>query len=262
MSASSIVLLLTVMLASAVEMVEALTIILASGITRGWRSTLEGVAVALVALAAIVGILGVALINYVPINILRLIVGFLLLVFGLQWLTKAILRAAGYKALRDEAAVYNKQVNSLSRSADIRKGKRDSLAFAISFKGMFLEGIETVLIVISFGAPTGQLGLAAIGALIAALIIGIAGVVMARPLTRIPENYMKLGVGVLLSTFGIFWLVEGAGIEWSFSDLTLLFLFVILVATTYGLITFFRRSRRQSSKEACPRCQDLKKSSG
>ncbi len=249
MSASSIVLLLTVMLASAVEMVEALTIILASGITRGWRSTLEGVAVALVTLAAIVSVLGVALINYVPIDILRLIVGFLLLVFGLQWLSKAILRAAGYQALRDEAAVYNKEVKTLSQSAGAMRGKQDSLAFAISFKGMFLEGLETVLIVISFGVPTGQLGLAAIGALIAALIIGIAGIVLARPLTRIPENYMKLGVGILLSTFGIFWLGEGAGIEWSSGDASLLILFIILVATTYELITYFKRRRKKISRE-------------
>ncbi len=243
-------LLLTVLLASAVEMVEAMTIVLASGITRGWRSTFEGVGVALVALVALVIVLGVALINYVPINVLRLIVGFLLLVFGLQWLHRAILRASGYKALRDEAAVYDRNVKNLSRSRNILSGKRDSLAFAISFKGVFLEGLEIVIIVISFGAPTGQLGIAALGAAIAIVVIGVIGVIMARPLTRVPENYMKLGVSILLTTFGIFWLGEGVGIEWVTNDGFLLILFVTLIIITIGLIYYFQKKRIQASGEA------------
>ena len=246
---STLLLLITVILTSAVEMVETLTIVLASGMTRGWRSTIEGTVVALITLAAIVVILGLTLINYVPVDILRLVVGFLLLIFGLQWLSRAILRASGYKALRDEAAVYQNKVETLSRSGGILHGKRDSLAFAISFKGVFLEGLETVIIVISFGAPTGQLGIAALGAVIAALIMGIAGIVMARPLTRIPENYIKLGVGTLLTAFGIFWLGEGVGIEWITDDVFLLILFAILVLTAYGLIKYFKRKRIQTYRE-------------
>lgn len=239
-------LLITVMLASAVEMVEALTIILASGISRGWRSTLEGTVAALIALAAIVIVLGVALINYIPIDVLRLIVGFLLLVFGFQWLSKAILRASGYKAQRDEAEVYNRNVRSLSQAGNVIKGRRDSLAFAISFKGVFLEGLEIVIIVISFGTPTGQLGIATIGAVIAVFIIGIAGIIVARPLTRVPENYMKLGVSILLSTFGIFWLGEGAGIEWVTGDVFLLILFATLFVITSGLIFYLRRRKHRT----------------
>jgi uncharacterized membrane protein len=242
---STIALVLTVMAASAVEAVEALTIILASGITRGWRSTWEGAALAFVALAAIVAILGTTLIQHVDISLLRVIVGTLLLIFGLQWLTKAILRASGYKALHNEAKIFEREVAELSREKELRKGKRDSLAFVVSFKGVFLEGMEVIMIVISFGLSAGndysQLKYAALGALIAILAIAIVGLVVAKPLTKVPENTLKLGVGTLLVTFGIFWMGEGAGVQWPMEDIFLAVIFAIIGLTAFSLIFYFKR---------------------
>ena len=242
-------LLIAVALASAVEMVEAMTIILASGITRSWRSTLEGTAVALAALAAIVAILGPSLVNYVPIDSLRLVVGFLLLIFGLQWLRKAILRASGFKGLHDEAAIYQREVATLSKAPNIMRGQRDGVAFAVSFKGVFLEGLEVVMIVISFGAPAGQLKLAALGAAGAALVVGIAGAALARPLATVPENWMKLGVGLLLTTFGAFWMGEGAGVAWPEADAFILALLGVLGLATFALISLLKRRKAQTATQ-------------
>ncbi len=251
---STAALLFTVMAASAVEAVEALTIVLASGITRGWRSTWEGVILALAALAAIVAILGTTIIQHVDINILRLVVGTLLLIFGLQWLTKAILRASGYKALHDESQIFAKEVAELSKSKGFMKGKRDSLAFVVSFKGVFLEGMEVVMIVVSFGLSSGndygQLKISAIGALIAIAVVAIAGAVVARPLSKVPENSLKLGVGILLVIFGTFWMGEGAGINWPLDDVFLAFLFLIIAGATFSMIYVFRRSRRLKERGA------------
>lgn len=248
MTAATIGLLITVVIGSAVEAVEATTIVLASGITRGWRSTWEGTAVALVLLTAIVAFLGPALVHYVPLNILRIVVGFLLLVFGLQWLRKAILRASGYKALHDEAVIYQREMNALSKAPKFLQGQRDSLAFMISFKGVFLEGMEVVIIVISFGVPAdkvnpGTLQLCAFGALAAVLVIAIIGAFTAKPLARMPENTMKIGVGMILSLFGVFWMGEGAGIEWPLSDAFLFVLLAVLAAATFALIIYTRRSK-------------------
>jgi uncharacterized membrane protein len=250
LSTATLVLVITVFLASCVEVVEAITILLASGITRGWRSTFEGAAVALLLLAAIVGILGPALVNYVPINVLRLVVGLLLLIFGLQWLYKNVLRSAGYKALHDETVLYQKHVNSLSKSPGFMRGGRDALAFTISFKGVFLEGMEIVIIVISFGVPAGQLGLCTLGAVAAVLLIGTIGALTARPLSRLPEHYMKVGVGLVLSIFGTFWMGEGAGIEWPGGDAFLFVLFAVFLAVTLGLIIYLSRLKAHSSSEA------------
>ena len=215
---SAVLLFITVALASAVEATEALTIILASGITRGWRSTFEGALLALACLAVIVGVAGTALIYYVPLYALRIVVGTLLLIFGLQWLTKAILRQTGFKAPHDERDIYDKQVATLSTGKKgILHGQRDSLAFAISFKGVLLEGMEVVMIVISFGLANGsqdQLGTAALAALVAVAVMTAIGAVVAKPLTKVPENYMKLGVGNLLTVFGLFWMGEGVGVQW------------------------------------------------
>jgi uncharacterized membrane protein len=250
----TIALVLTVMAASAVEATEALTIILASGITRGWRSTWEGAALALVALAAIVAVLGTTIIQHVDVNILRVVVGTLLLIFGLQWLTKAILRASGYKALHDEAKIFEREVAELSREQSIMKGRRDSLAFVVSFKGVFLEGMEVIMIVISFGLSNGndygQLKYAAIGALIAIAVIALKGAVVAKPLSRVPENTLKLGVGILLVIFGIFWMGEGAGVRWPMEDTFLLVLFLIIGLTTFGLIFYFKRLHAIRNREA------------
>ena len=240
---STVLLFITVALASAVEAVEALTIILASGLTRGWRSTIEGALVALACLGIIVGVVGTALIQYVPLFVLRIVVGTLLLIFGLQWLTKAILRQTGFKAQHDERSIYDKEVAILSKGKGLR-GQRDSLAFVVSFKGVLLEGMEVVMIVISFGLANGsryQLGTAALGAFVAVGIMSVIGAVVSRPLARVPENYMKLGVGNLLTVFGLFWMGEGVGVQWPLGDVFLLVLLAIIFLTTVGLITYFER---------------------
>jgi len=244
---STVLLFITVALASVVESVEALTIILASGITRGWRSTMEGALVALASLAVIVVAVGTALIQYVPLYVLRIVVGTLLLIFGLQWLTKAILRQTGFKALHDECDIYNKEVVTLSKDKGILRGERDSLAFVVSFKGVLLEGMEVVMIVISFGLANGsrdQLGTAALGALVAVGIMSVVGAVVARPLARVPENYMKLGVGILLTVFGLFWMGEGVGVQWPLSDVFLLVILAIIFLATLTLITYFKQVHR------------------
>jgi Ca2+/H+ antiporter, TMEM165/GDT1 family len=246
---STTLLIIAVMAASAVEAVEALTIILASGITLGWRSTWEGTALAILALAAVVGILGTTIIQHVDINILRVVVGTLLLIFGLQWLTKAILRASGFKALHDEAKIFEREVAELKREKELMPRKRNSTAFVVSFKGVFLEGMEVVMIVISFGLSNGkdysQLKFAVIGAVIAIAVIAITGAIVAKPLARIPENTLKLGVGVLLVTFGTFWMGEGAGIAWPLEDVFIIVLMVIIAAATFGSITYFKRVHKR-----------------
>jgi uncharacterized membrane protein len=246
---STIFLLLSVVAASAVEMVEAMTILLASGISRGWRSTMEGALVAFLVLMAIVAIAGPALVNYVPINTLRLVVGTLLLIFGLQWLHKAILRASGYKALHDETLIYQKEVNTLSKAPKFMQGKRDPIAFTVSFKGVFLEGMEVVIIVISFGVPAQQLTLSAIAAIATMLVVGIVGAKLSRPLAKMPENSMKLGVGLILTVFGTFWMGEGAGIEWPEKDLFLIVLLVVFAAVVLGFIKYFRQTKPSTRPE-------------
>jgi uncharacterized membrane protein len=241
---SSVLLFITVALASAVEATEALTILLASGITRGWRSTFEGAFLALACLAVIVVGVGTALIRYVPLDVLRAVVGTLLLIFGLQWLTKAILRQTGFKPRHDEHDIYDKEVASLSKGAGILRGQRDSLGFAVSFKGVLLEGMEVVMIVIGFGLATksgNQLGTASLGALLGVGVMVAVAAVVAKPLAKVPENYMKLGVGCLLTVFGTFWMGEGVGVQWPFGDVFLLVLLAIIFLATLGLIAYFKR---------------------
>ncbi len=227
----NVILIVAVFLASAVEMVEALTIVLAVGVTRGWRSALEGVAVALAALAGLVVLLGPALVHYVPLSVLRLVVGGLLLVFGLQWLRKAVLRAAGLKAKHDEDAIYAKQVQELAGPAEGRG--RDTTAFVVAFKGVFLEGLEVVVIVITLGTTSHNLGLAAASAAAAVVVVGVVGLVVARQLSAVPENAMKMGVGLMLVSFGTFWAGEGVGVHWPGSDLAI----PVLVAA-YGAMAW------------------------
>jgi len=229
---SSLLLVISVFLACAVEAVEALTIVLAAGTSRDWRSALTGVGAGLVVLAAIVAVLGPAL-TVIPIGPLRLVIGGLLLVFGLQWLRKAILRAAGLKALHDEDAIYLRQTAE-ARSAE-RVGRyavSDWYAFTLSFKGVLLEGLEVAFIVVTFGANQHHVGLAVLGALAAILVVVGAGVAVRQPLARVPENTMKFAVGSLLTTFGIFWGAEGAGAHWPGADAAILGLlaFTVLVA--------------------------------
>lgn len=235
----SVLLVSAAFLASTVEMVEALTIVLAVAVTRGWRSAGWGVAAALGALAVIVAGLGPALAN-LPIDSLRLIVGAVLLVFGLQWLRKAVLRASGLKALHDEEAIYEAEVALLR--ADGHRPAHDWYAFTVAFKGVFLEGLEVAFIVVTFGGAQRNVGLAAIGAGAALVVVLIAGMIVHAPLTRVPENTLKFGVGVMLTSFGIFWSSEGAGIRWPDSDASLLGLIVFVVLLSFGVVALVRRT--------------------
>jgi uncharacterized membrane protein len=234
----SVLLVAAAFLASAVEMVEALTIVLAVGVTRGWRSAGWGVAAALGGLTLIVAALGPAVGN-LPIDSLRLFVGTVLLVFGLQWLRKAVLRASGLKAMHDEEAIYEAEV-ALLRAAGERPA-HDWYAFTVAFKGVFLEGLEVAFIVVTFGGTQRNVGLAAIGAAAALVVVLIAGLFVHAPLTRVPENTLKFGVGVMLTSFGIFWSSEGAGIKWPGADVSLLGLIAFVVLVAFVLVGLVRR---------------------
>ena len=211
-------------LASVVEFVEALTIVLAVGVTRQWRSTLIGVGAATLALAVIVGVFGTAIVLLVPIGILRLVVGTFLLIYGLQWLCKAMLRAAGAKAKHDEASIYQRQIAQLTEEPPVPARGMDWISFTVAFKGVLLEGLEVAFIVVTFGASAGQLGPAALGAVVAGVLVLSVGAALHRPLARVPENGLKYAVGLMLVTFGTFWAGEGIGIAWPGSDAVLLVL--------------------------------------
>jgi uncharacterized membrane protein len=236
-------LVLSVFLACAVEAVEALTIVLAAGTSRDWRSALSGVAAGLVVLAAIVAALGPAL-TVIPINALRLIVGGLLLIFGLQWLRKAILRASGLKARHDEQAIYARAIQD-ARAArhDSRFAVPDWYAFTISFKGVLLEGLEVAFIVITFGSNQHNIGLAVLGAAAAIILVAVAGVAIRGPLARVPENTMKFAVGVLLTSFGIFWGAEGAGAHWPGSDAAIPVLIACTLLASLAAVAILRTTR-------------------
>jgi len=236
-----VLLALTAFLACAVEMVEALTIVLASGVSRGWRSSLVGAAAASVVLAVIVGVAGPA-ITSLPIDVLQVAVGGLLLIFGLQWLRKALLRASGLKALHDEDAIYAEQLREAEGVAHGNRAGIDPYGFTLSFKGVFLEGLEVAFIVLGFASHPGGVALGAAAAGAALLVVGMAGVVLHAPLSRVPENLMKLGVGLMLTTFGTFWAAEGAGAEWPGGDLALLPLLALYVVVSYALIRLARGS--------------------
>jgi uncharacterized membrane protein len=225
-----------------VEFVEALTIVLASGITRGWRSSLIGLGAATVALAVIVAVLGPAL-TLIPIDVLRLVVGGLLLAFGLQWLRKAILRASGYKALHDEDAIFARETAAARSAASEERAGLDWYGFTLSFKGVLLEGLEVAFIVLTFGSTQGSIGLAALGAAIALALVVVVGVFVRTPLTRVPENTMKFAVGVMLTTFGTFWAVEGAGAHWPGDDASLPVVLVFVIVLSLTSVALLRRRR-------------------
>src|SRR5260370_11478118 len=233
-------LILTVFVACAVEAIEALTIVLGAGLTREWRSTFQGMAVALLALAAIVAVLGPT-ITLLPLTALRLVVGALLAIFGLQWLRKAILRATGHKSLHDEASAYLREVAAAKAATTSSRGRvRDWYAFTLSFKGVLLEGLEVVFIVITFGANQRNVGAAVIGAAAAVLVITVTGIAVRAPLAKVPENAMKFAVGIMLTSFGIFWGAEGAGVDWPGHDGALLVLAPVVALVSLGYTVLLR----------------------
>ena len=229
-------------LASAVEFVEALTIVLAAGRTRGWRSSWTGLGAATLVLAAIVAALGPTL-KLVPIDALRLVVGALLLAFGLQWLRKAILRASGYKALHDEDEIFAREAaEARAAGTEVRAGL-DWFGFRLAFKGVLLEGLEVAFIVITFGSTQGSIGLAAIGAGAALVLVASVGGGVGGPLSRVPENTMKFAVGVMLTTFGIFWATEGVGAHWPGNDASLPAVLGFVILLSFASVTLLRRRR-------------------
>jgi uncharacterized membrane protein len=233
---------ISVFLACAVEAVEALTIVLAVGYTRSWRSSLTGVGAAVLVLAALTAALGPAL-TALPINALRLVVGALLLIFGLQWLRKAILRASGLKALHDEREAYEQELAAARAAGTVDRNRIDPYSFTIAFKGVLLEGLEVVFIVLTFGANQHDVGLAAAAAGVAVLMVVLAGFAVHAPLSRVPENTMKFAVGVMLTSFGLFWGATGAGARWPGDDVALLVIIPVTLLVATALVWILRRSR-------------------
>jgi uncharacterized membrane protein len=224
----SIVVLLATALAAGVEWVEALTIVLAVGLFKGWRSAFAGMALGFVALAALVAVFGITITSRVSIDTARTVVGVFLLLFGLKWLHKAILRSSGLKSLHDEARIFEETKEKLEAVAEAPRGL-DRAGVTTALGGVFLEGLEVVFIVVALGGLQ-DIPSAVIGAVVALVIVAGAGVTFRRPLTRVPENAMKYVVGIMLTSFGTFFAGEGIGVHWWGNDLSLL----ILVAA-YGL---------------------------
>jgi len=245
LSGNDIALLISVFLACAVEAVEAVTIILAAGTSRNWKSTFQGVISGLVVLTGLIVTLGPS-IEKLPKSTLRLMVGGLLLTFGLQWLRKAILRASGFKALHDEEKIYREEVEAAQKVAKVsRFAVSDWYAFTLSFKGVLLEGLEVVFIVVTFGiiqkgSNPQAFSLAIWAAVSAVVLVAIAGFAIHKPLSKVPENTMKFIVGTLLTSFGIFWGAEGAGAEWPHKDLSLLVIIPFVILLSFGLIEFLK----------------------
>lgn len=232
---------LAAFLASLVEFVEALTIVLAVGIVRGWRPALVGTAAGVALLAAMIVLLG-PLLGQIRIEILQLLVGFLLLLFGMRWLRKAILRAAGIIPMHDEIAAFSSEIIQLRSAGPMATIILDPIAVATTFKAVVLEGTEVAFIVLAIGAAGNVLMPASIGAAAAGVLVIALGIALHRPLSRVPENALKFAVGVLISGFGIFWIGEGLGFEWPGHDLALVPMFALLITTSLVGVRFARRA--------------------
>jgi len=236
----SAALFFAVFLACLVEAVEALTIVLAAGAGRDWRSATTGAGTAVAVLVLIVATLGPAL-TAIPLATLRLLVGGLLLIFGLQWLRKAILRAGGLKARHDEAAIYRAELAAAQAASTESRGVvADWYSFTLSFKGVLLEGLEVAFIALTFGANQRNIPLAAAAAVTAVVIVTVTGITVRAPLARIPENSMKFAVGVMLTSFGVFWGAEGAGASWPGADAALLVVVPAVALFALALVAALR----------------------
>src|SRR5690242_6993159 len=242
-------------LASAVEFVEAFTIVLVVGVTINWRSAIVGTLAAVAALALIVAVFGVTLIQYIPIDALRLVVGFILILFGLKWLKKAILRYSGLKALHDEEAIFEETMAEVRAHGGTIAPRIHPFGVALSYKAVLLEGLEVAFIVITFGssinAASGNgIGSAAIGAAIAGVLVITAGVLVKAPLTKVPENTLKFVVGIMLTSFGTFWAAEGFSYNWPLSDAFIPILAVIFLASSYLLVLFLKQQKRRQLEQS------------
>jgi uncharacterized membrane protein len=237
-------------LASAVEFVEAFTIVLVIGVTINWRSSLLGAFAAAATLAVIVATLGVALVKWVHINDFRLVVGIILILFGLKWLKKAILRYSGLKALHDEEAIFEETMAEIRARGETIVPRFQPFGVALSYKSVLLEGLEVAFIVITFGSSvtksTAVNGItsAAIGAAVAGILVIAAGAIIQAPLTKVPENTLKFVVGLMLTSFGTFWAAEGFGFEWPLSDAFIPILAALYLLASYGLVTWLKWNKQ------------------
>jgi uncharacterized membrane protein len=260
MDGTTVALFSAVFVASFVEFVEAFTIVLAMGVTRNWKSAIAGTLAALVALTAFTAVLGVAISTWLSESLLQLVIGALLLVFGLQWLRKACLRASGFKALHDEEEEFAEQTRAARDAERTTYAGVDLFAFMVSFKGVFLEGVEVVFIVVTFGLSADALGMAIAGAVVAGIIVVALGVALRKPLSQIPENTLKYGVGVMLASFGTFWAIEGTGyfrdsgesLQWPGGKLALIVLILGWFALTRIVIATLNRSRTARTSTEAP----------
>ncbi len=249
-------------LASVVEFVEAFTIVLVVGVTINWRSSLAGALAAAATLALIIATFGVALVEFVPLNVLRLVVGVILILFGLKWLKKAILRYSGLKALHDEEAIFEETQAELRARGENIAPRFEPFGVAMSYKAVLLEGLEVAFIVITFGSSVASSGTArslgitsaAIGAAIAGVLVILLGVLVRAPLKRVPENTLKFVVGIMLTAFGTFWAAEGIRIstngthfEWPFADVSILFLAALYLLASYVLVTWLKRTKQHGT---------------
>jgi uncharacterized membrane protein len=250
MNAPEIGLALSVFLACAVEAVEALTIVMAVGYTRSWPSALAGAGTAAAVLAGTVAALGTAILG-LPIDTLRIAIGIILLAVGAQWLRKAVLRSSRRKALHDEDAAFAREADA-ARSAGGALSEFDAYSFAISFKGVLLEGFEIALVVLTFAANDKHIALAAASAGAAILVVIAAGIAARSPLSRVPENAMKFAVGVMLSAYGVFWLGEGAGASWPGGDASLAALAAAILAGAWIAVIVLRRAAAVAQQGAAP----------
>lgn len=250
MTTYQVFLWLSVFVATTVEMVEALTIVLALGITRGWRTAIIATGAALVTLAVVVAIFSAIFMRLTdedagsPIMPLWALVGGMLLIFGLQWMKKAIFRLGGLLPSRDEEKIYKKLTADAKKKAKNKKDPIDWYSFVMVFKGVLLEGFEVVFIVIIFGSARGELGLGVSAALAALLFVALLGFAIHKPLSRVPENWMKLTVGLLLATFGTYFGSEGVGVIWPLGEWALLYLLALYMAFAVFLIYFLRAGDR------------------
>lgn len=252
---SNSVIILAVAIASAVEMVEAFTILLAVATTKGWRTSIAGGLTALVVLSLLVGTAGQALVHFVPINILRTVVGIVILIFGLQWLKKAIMRSSGLKAMHDEDAIYEREVKTLNATeptstSSLAGLNLDSTGFVVAFKGAFLEGLEVVIIVLSLGSSSRYLLPASITAIATAIVIFVLGAALSKQFSKVPENKMKMTVGIMLVSFGTFWTAEGLRANWPFSDLSIVGLVAIYSLACFAIVEL--ASRRTLGNQSRP----------
>lgn len=259
MAAATWGLLIASFAACFVEMVEATTIVMAMGFTRSWRSAFAGTGAAVVALAAVTSVAGYALTTWLPESALQLAIGGLLLIFGLQWLRKAILRSSGRKAVHDEDQIYRDEV-AVAEAAGRPASGLDMFSFMVSFKGVFLEGMEVVFIVITFGLNDHNVPVAAVGAAAAVVAVLALASALRRPLSMIPENLLKYGVGLMLASFGTFWSVEGVGIfragreslQWPGKDAAILVLLAVWFALSRVFIAALRTPRQPPAAPQVP----------